>query len=97
MRVIVSWDPSSETDVAGYRVYWSTDPQVSPNNYNGVILTGDTSTTVPELSDPDSEVVELPDGKRVYFCVTAFDVAGNESPASNTVTAINKLTPFARL
>lgn len=74
--VTLTWDPNTETDLAGYGIYQST---VS-GQYGAPVATVGTVTqytfTLPE------RVTE----QRYYFTLTAYDVAGNESLKSNEVT-----------
>lgn len=72
--VRLSWDANPESDLAGYRLRYGTSPGV----YTQVQDAG-TATS--------SEVWSLDPGTTYYFVVHAFDLAGNESPASNSVSA----------
>jgi len=70
--LIISWDPNSEADLMGYKVYYG----LSSKNYNRVIDVGNqTRYTVEGLSE---EV-------NYYFAVTAYDSAFNESDFSEEV------------
>ena len=71
--VIVRWDPNTEPDLMGYKVYWGT----SPRNYTNVgNAYNDTSYTVSNLQE----------GVQYYFAVTAYDTANNESDFSIEVS-----------
>lgn len=71
--VSLVWDPNSEPDLAGYRLYYGT----ASRTYNRTVeVSGNTSVTVDDL--------EL--GTMYYFAVTAFNTAGLESDFSNEVT-----------
>jgi len=72
--VRLSWDANHESDLAGYRLRYGTSPGV----YTQVQEAG---------SATSSEVWSLDPGTTYYFVVHAFDSAGNESPASNSVSA----------
>jgi fibronectin type III domain protein len=72
--VRLAWDANSESDLAGYRLHYGTSPGV----YN---QTQDAGTAT------SSEVWNLDPNTTYYFVVHAFDLAGNESPASNAVSA----------
>ena len=86
----LTWDPNTETDLAGYRIYQST---VS-GQYGAPVATVGTVTqytfTLPEL------VTE----QRYYFTLTAYDLAQNESAKSNEVsrliTALPPLPPIPK-
>jgi Viral BACON domain len=69
----LSWTANTETDLAGYKVHIGTQPGL----YNPPITLGTvTSYTATNLAS----------GKTFYFCVSAFDSAGNESPCSAEVS-----------
>jgi len=66
------WDPSEDSDVTGYKVYYGTQS----GTYTEVVDAGNnTSCTIPDL------VV----GATYYFAVTAYDSYGYESAYSNEV------------
>ncbi len=68
----LNWQPNTESDLGGYRVYYGTSSRTygPPLNVN--------TTTTCTLSD-------LSEGAAYYFAVTAFDTAGNESGFSTEV------------
>ena len=69
--VVLEWDPNSETNLAGYVIYWGTASGVySASNRLGVV----TNTTVRWL-----------DNRGYFFAITAYDVQGLESDFSNEV------------
>lgn len=72
-ELIVSWDPNSELDLAGYKVYWGT---ASRNYTNVVDANNENSYTVGGLSE----------GIEYFFAVTAYDTAFNESDFSQEVS-----------
>lgn len=94
MNVELTWDPSSESDVAGYHVYWSYLPTVSANSYDGIVLVPGNTCRIPDDDEPGAS--PLPDGRVIYFAVDAFDLAGNTSPLSGVVSAINKFVSVSR-
>ena len=71
--VDVSWSPSSESDLAGYRVYRATPPDAPAR-------VGEVAADQTSLKD-----VAPRGGALNVYTVTAFDRAGNESPASTPV------------
>ncbi|MCG3113119.1 MAG: fibronectin type III domain-containing protein [Candidatus Manganitrophus sp. SB1] len=81
-EAILTWDPNSEGDLAGYRVYVGLLPGV----YSPPIDVGRvTSWTVPNLTA----------GLTYHFAITAYDTDGNESGFSNearkTIPLLNDL------
>ncbi|MCI0620413.1 MAG: fibronectin type III domain-containing protein [Acidobacteria bacterium] len=69
--VSLSWSPNSESDLAGYKVYYGT----SSHNYSSSVnVSKVTSYTLTGLN-----------AGTYYFAVTAYDTAGNESSFSNEV------------
>lgn len=96
-QVKLAWDAvdPNVTDLAGYRVYWSTDS----NNFNltpaqaraaGVSFTdvgsGTTTATILNISTTTT----------TFFGVTAFDLSANESGFSNLVSSTGFVTPTVR-
>lgn len=71
------WDPNSETDLAGYRVYYqSTDSNWNKDNQSIVVKdVGNVTTYLATGNIPNNSYVRL----------TAYDLAQNESGFSNTV------------
>ncbi|MFY9268167.1 MAG: fibronectin type III domain-containing protein [Candidatus Manganitrophaceae bacterium] len=66
------WNPNSESDLAGYKVYYGT----SSRNYGAPINVGNKTTHT---------ITGLVDNQSYYFAVTAYDTSGNESGFSNEV------------
>ncbi|MFD2331652.1 S-layer homology domain-containing protein [Cohnella sp. GCM10020058] len=69
-KVILTWDPSSEDDQAGYRIYWRVSDGAAwsesdkPGRESGYSITG------------------LTNGTTYDFAVSAYDASGNESSKS---------------
>jgi hypothetical protein len=74
-QVDLSWDANTETDLAGYNVYQSTD-NVTFTKVNTSLIT----TT-------SYSVTGLTNGTTYYFTVSAVDTSGNESAQSTSVSA----------
>jgi hypothetical protein len=70
--VTLAWNPNSESDLAGYKIYYGTAPRV----YGSPIIIG-TQTTY--------TLTGLPVGT-YYFAVTAYNTSGLESGYSNEVS-----------
>jgi len=79
--VTLAWDPNTETDLAGYKLYIGT----ASRTYGPPILLGKVTTYT---------VTNLAPGT-YYFAVTAYNTAGLESGFSNEVSAVISGTPGA--
>jgi hypothetical protein len=72
--ITLVWDPNSEPDLAGYKVYFGT----ASRTYGAPITLGKVTTYT---------VTGLTPGRTYYFAVTAYNTAGLESGYSNEVSA----------
>src|SRR5574343_1939020 len=78
----INWSMNTDSDLAGYIVYYGTASHAYSLMSTGVGLAGDGSTGTP------SRIISgLLDGTTYYFGVTAYDATGNESTFSGEVTA----------
>jgi len=73
--VKLAWDPSTEEDLAGYKIYYGYDSR----NYNTSIDVGKTTTF---------QVTGLEYDQTYYFAVTAYNTSGLESDYSNEISYI---------
>ncbi|HNP30171.1 MAG TPA: fibronectin type III domain-containing protein, partial [Nitrospirales bacterium] len=73
--VSVSWNPNSESDLAGYKIYKRTLPS---QDFGQPIFSGMPSNP----SSPSITVTGLATGTTYGFISTAFDTSGNESAPS---------------
>ncbi|MGD2186698.1 MAG: fibronectin type III domain-containing protein [Desulfobacterales bacterium] len=71
--VDLEWDPNTEPELAGYKIYWGT----ASGNYSFSKDAGKNTTCT---------VSGLDEGKTYYFAATAYDANGNESGYSNQVS-----------
>jgi hypothetical protein len=69
----LTWVPNTETDLAGYKIYVGTQSGV----YGDPIVLGRVNTY---------QVANLVVGTTYFFCITAYDNAGNESARSVELT-----------
>ncbi len=83
--VTVSWDANTETDLAGYKIYYG---QTSRGN---VQFAG--YSNLRDVGDVTSYVISNMDPGRWYFSVTAYDLTGNESLYSLEVSALIDSVP----
>lgn len=72
-QVTLAWDPSSDSSVIGYRLYWGTQSK----QYE---LLADVGRSTSEI------VSDLQAGTIYYFAATAYDARKNESGYSNEVS-----------
>ena len=72
--VTLIWDPVTDEDLAGYRLYKSDQPGTYPSQ---PVITIPAGTEI--------VMIEVDDGTW-YFVLTAIDHSGNESDPSNEVT-----------
>jgi uncharacterized repeat protein (TIGR01451 family) len=73
--VRLTWDANTEADLAGYRVRYGTTSGAAAQ---GAVDVGNRTAC---------SVLDLDANTTYYFVVHAYDLAGNESPASNEVAA----------
>jgi len=71
--VTLQWDPNSEPDIGGYKIYYGT----ASRSYGPPADAGNVTTYV---------VKDLQPGVRYYFAATAYNTDGYESDFSNEVT-----------
>ncbi|TAK03045.1 MAG: hypothetical protein EPO39_12735 [Candidatus Manganitrophaceae bacterium] len=69
----LSWSANTETDLAGYKVYYGT----SSRNYGAPVDVGNQTTFT---------ATGLSEGQTYYFAVTAYNAAGSESGLSTEVS-----------
>lgn len=69
----LTWNPNTESDLAGYKVYYGTQA----GTYSQVTNVGNVTTYV---------ISGLTEGSTYYFAVTAYDTSGNESGSSAEVS-----------
>ena len=79
----LAWDPNTESDMAGYRIYIGTSPRTGTDpkvcglcGYSTMIDAGNATT---------SRIPGLIQGKTYYISATAYDTSGNESVFSSEV------------
>lgn len=72
--VQVSWNANTDSDLAGYRIYYGT----SSGSYSSSVNVGNVTTY---------QLANLEQGKTYYVAVTAYDTSSNESEKSDEVSA----------
>jgi chitodextrinase len=76
--VTLAWDAVTDSNLAGYRIYYGTAAGTYVQATGAGINVGNVTTNT---------VTGLSTGVRYYFAVTAFDASNKESPYSNEVFA----------
>ena len=71
--VDLEWDPNTEPELAGYKIYWGT----SSGNY---------TSSKDNFSKTTCTITGLDEGKTYYFAATAYDADRNESGYSNQIS-----------
>ena len=85
----LAWDANSESDLAGYRIYYKTGTSGAP--YDGIGIDQGNSgidITLDDLTDFNNPIITLTGltrGVVYYLVITAYDEQGNESGYSNEV------------
>lgn len=79
-RLSIFFAANVESDVAGYNLYRSTDPDLPKENWTKL-----NSTLLTRTSFQDDKVES---GKRYYYFVRAIDTAGNVSPPSEVKSEV---------
>ena len=90
VQVTLAWDPNTEENLAGYRIYYKTSTPGAP--YDGAGANeGDSPIDVPlalltDEDNPEYTVTGLSDTKTYYFAVTAYSHDKRESGYSGEVS-----------
>ncbi|MGZ3769850.1 MAG: DUF4082 domain-containing protein [Bdellovibrio sp.] len=80
-QISLAWDPSTQVEVAGYKVYYGS----ASGSYSNSMDVGNNATAI---------ITGLADGSTVYFAVTAYNADKSvESPYSNEVSALVPTAP----
>lgn len=96
-RVLLTWDPNPETDIAGYRIYYGTNSRI----YVSIIDCGNVTNCVLYASDKPYDGTNYPTAFRcpfiwdsvnfprnptmLYFAATAYNTSSLESDLSEEV------------
>jgi hypothetical protein len=85
-QVTLRWDRNGEADLAGYRIYYGTAPDVLIAINSSQLTNGDVGLTATPLA-PAFTVTDFRFYGTLYFAVAAYDTSNNESdPSSPPVT-----------
>ncbi|MBN1675685.1 MAG: fibronectin type III domain-containing protein [Kiritimatiellae bacterium] len=93
LSVRATWNPNSESDLAGYRLWWGTNSRGSATS--PVEFRYWTNKTVGVSAQPATTVDGIDPNFVWYFALTAFDTGQNESLYGNEVVFRYAATPTA--
>ena len=79
--ISLAWDPNTESNLAGYKVYYGN----SPRQYSRFAGFEEYTLLAGSVNQPSFTATGLPAGT-YYFAVTAYDFSGHESDYSNEVS-----------
>lgn len=87
--ITLAWDPNTESNLAGYKLYYDSDTDTEMYQGTGA-NEGDSPIVIytDDLADPDAPQITLTglsDGQYYYFALTAFDTDEMESDFSDEV------------
>lgn len=88
--VVLEWDPSPDSDLAGYRVYYQANSSAVPFQGTGAL---EGNAPVEGGSATTATINGLDPGNSYYFAVTAYNSTGFESVYSNVVEIKESLAP----
>lgn len=84
--ITLAWNANSETNLAGYRLYWGPASRVYTATQTVLSPPTLVSTTFVPGTNTSTTVTNLPTGKTFYFAVTAYTTDGLESDYSEEVS-----------
>ncbi len=82
--VPIAWDPNTETDLAGYNVYYGTTARTGTDPKTCALC--GYATKIPLGKVTTYTIANLAQGTTYWISVTAFDTSNNESGFSNEVS-----------
>jgi len=90
--IVLQWDANTESDLAGYKVYYQANSSTPPFDGAGAIQG---VAPVDVANQTTATISGLDPGTDYYFAVTAYNTSGMESPYSNIVAipGIKDITP----
>ena len=93
-NVSLQWDPETDPNVTGYKVYYQADSSTQPLNGTGA-TNGASPVDVQNLTS--ATISGLDPNHAYYFAVTAYNASGVESPYSNLVAIPESVPPTVSL
>ncbi len=86
----LQWDPSTDPDLAGYRVYYQANSSALPFVGSGAV---EGAAPLDVYSQTSASISGLDPGTSYYFAVTAYNSSGVESAYSNVVQVKEMAAP----
>jgi hypothetical protein len=93
-NVLLQWDPNTESDIAGYKVYYKADSSARPFTGTGASQ-GSSPIDVRKLTS--TTITGLDPAHAYFFAITAYNTAGVESAYSTIVTITESQAPTVSL
>jgi chitinase len=94
LSVLLQWDPNTESDLSGYKVYYKANSSSLPFDGTGA---GGGSSPIDVHNQTTSTVTGLDPNKTYYFAVTAYNTSGIESEYSNIVKIPESVPPVVSI
>jgi len=94
VTVSLQWNQNTETDLAGYRVYYKADSSTPPFNGTGA---AEGKSPIDVHMQTTATLNNLDPAHDYYFTVTAYDTSGNESGYAETVGIKESVAPKVSL
>lgn len=88
--VVLDWDPSTDADLAGYKVYYQANSSALPFAGSGA---AEGSAPIDVANTLTTTVAGLDPGNSYFFAVTAYNSAGLESVYSNVIEIPEAVSP----
>jgi hypothetical protein len=92
--VALSWNPNTEPDIAGYKVYYKADSSSLPFNGIGAV---EGSSPIEALKQTSVNISGLDPNKAYFFAVTAYNTSGMESSYSDIYSIPETASPVTSL
>ncbi len=87
---VLSWDPNTESNLAGYKLYYKADSSTPPFDGTGAV---EGASPIDVHNQTTTTVSGLDPSRTYYFVVTAYNTAGLESIYSSIVTILESAPP----
>jgi chitinase len=94
LNVLLKWDPNTESDLSGYKVYYKADTSSMPFDGTGA---GGGSSPIDVHNQTTYTVNGLDPSRTYFFAVTAYNNSGIESEFSNIVKIPESAPPVVSI